>query len=67
MLIRVVRRMKINAEHHIEFTCWRAIDNTVKSCMCGRNCVEHIQELSNEITSHLVLFVKPNSAISLSF
>ncbi|WP_305462796.1 fumarylacetoacetate hydrolase family protein [Photobacterium leiognathi] len=30
----------------------------------GRNYVQHIHELGNEIPSHLVLFVKPNSAIS---
>ncbi len=30
----------------------------------GRNYVEHIHELGKQIPSHLVLFVKPNSAIS---
>ena len=30
----------------------------------GRNYVEHIQELNNEVPSEPVIFVKPNSAIS---
>ena len=30
----------------------------------GRNYVEHIQELCNEIPEEMVVFVKPNSAIS---
>jgi len=30
----------------------------------GRNYVEHIQELGNEIPEEMVIFVKPNSAIS---
>ncbi|WP_064792044.1 fumarylacetoacetate hydrolase family protein [Shewanella woodyi] len=30
----------------------------------GRNYVEHIRELNNEIPDELLLFVKPNSAIS---
>lgn len=30
----------------------------------GRNYVEHIEELNNEIPSELVVFIKPNSAIS---
>ena len=30
----------------------------------GRNYVEHIEELGNEIPSSMVLFNKPNSAIS---
>ncbi len=30
----------------------------------GRNYVEHIQELNNEIPKSMVLFMKPNSAIS---
>lgn len=30
----------------------------------GRNYVEHIQELGNEIPDEMVVFVKPNSAIS---
>ncbi|MFV7783526.1 fumarylacetoacetate hydrolase family protein [Shewanella marisflavi] len=30
----------------------------------GRNYVEHIKELNNEIPDDMVLFVKPNSAIS---
>lgn len=30
----------------------------------GRNYVEHIDELGNEVPSEMVLFVKPNSAIS---
>ena len=33
--------------------------------MCvGRNYVEHIQELGNEIPKNMVLFLKPNSAVS---
>lgn len=30
----------------------------------GRNYVEHIQELNNEVPTQAVIFVKPNSAIS---
>ncbi|NRA84966.1 MAG: fumarylacetoacetate hydrolase family protein [Gammaproteobacteria bacterium] len=30
----------------------------------GRNYVDHIAELSNEVPDHMVVFVKPNSAIS---
>lgn len=30
----------------------------------GRNYVEHIQELNNEIPSSMVVFMKPNSALS---
>lgn len=30
----------------------------------GRNYVEHIKELSNEVPENMVLFIKPNSAIS---
>lgn len=30
----------------------------------GRNYVEHIKELNNEMPEEMVLFVKPNSAIS---
>ncbi|KIO35066.1 fumarylacetoacetate hydrolase family protein [Shewanella sp. cp20] len=30
----------------------------------GRNYAEHIQELNNEVPEEMVLFVKPNSAIS---
>jgi 2-keto-4-pentenoate hydratase/2-oxohepta-3-ene-1,7-dioic acid hydratase in catechol pathway len=30
----------------------------------GRNYVEHIQELNNEVPTSMVLFMKPNSAIS---
>ena len=30
----------------------------------GRNYVEHIKELNNEVPDEMVLFVKPNSAIS---
>jgi len=30
----------------------------------GRNYVEHIKELNNEIPDHAVIFIKPNSAIS---
>ncbi|MDP8202256.1 MAG: fumarylacetoacetate hydrolase family protein [Candidatus Tenebribacter burtonii] len=30
----------------------------------GRNYVEHIKELGNEIPENMVLFIKPNSAIS---
>ncbi|WP_434086680.1 fumarylacetoacetate hydrolase family protein [Shewanella mesophila] len=30
----------------------------------GRNYVEHIQELNNDVPEQMVLFVKPNSAIS---
>ncbi len=30
----------------------------------GRNYVEHIKELGNEIPENMVLFMKPNSAIS---
>lgn len=32
----------------------------------GRNYVEHINELGNEVPDEMVLFVKPNSAISSS-
>ncbi|MGF1871848.1 fumarylacetoacetate hydrolase family protein [Photobacterium indicum] len=32
----------------------------------GRNYVEHIHELGNEVPNEMVLFVKPNSAISSS-
>ncbi len=31
----------------------------------GRNYVEHIRELNNEIPEDIVLFIKPNSSISL--
>ena len=30
----------------------------------GRNYVEHIQELNNDVPDQMVLFIKPNSAIS---
>lgn len=38
---------------------------TVSKVVCiGRNYVEHIEELGNEIPSSMVVFNKPNSAIS---
>jgi 2-keto-4-pentenoate hydratase/2-oxohepta-3-ene-1,7-dioic acid hydratase in catechol pathway len=38
---------------------------TVSKVICiGRNYVEHIEELGNEIPSSMVIFNKPNSAIS---
>jgi len=38
---------------------------TVSKVICiGRNYVEHIEELGNEIPSSMVVFNKPNSAIS---
>ena len=44
------------------------IDNRVvrpsKVVCVGRNYVEHIKELNNEVPDEMVLFVKPNSAIS---
>lgn len=30
----------------------------------GRNYVEHIKELNNEVPTSMVLFMKPNSALS---
>ncbi|HEY9189264.1 MAG TPA: fumarylacetoacetate hydrolase family protein [Sulfurovum sp.] len=40
-------------------------DLEVSKVVCiGRNYVEHIEELSNEIPSSMVIFNKPNSAIS---
>ncbi len=30
----------------------------------GRNYIEHIKELKNEIPEEMVFFIKPNSAIS---
>ena len=37
----------------------------VSKVVCiGRNYVEHIEELGNEIPSSMVVFNKPNSAIS---
>lgn len=44
------------------------IDNeahTPSKIVCiGRNYIEHIEELGNEVPSEMLLFVKPNSAIS---
>ena len=44
------------------------IDNRVvrpsKVVCVGRNYVEHIKELNNEVPDEMVLFIKPNSAIS---
>ena len=38
--------------------------NVSKVVCIGRNYVEHIEELGNEIPSSMVVFNKPNSAIS---
>jgi len=41
------------------------IDITPSKIVCvGRNYVEHIKELNNEIPDNMVIFNKPNSAIS---
>ncbi|BAJ01772.1 fumarylacetoacetate hydrolase family protein [Shewanella violacea] len=44
------------------------VDNRVlrpsKIVCVGRNYVEHIKELNNEVPDEMVLFLKPNSAIS---
>ena len=41
----------------------RAVTPSKIICI-GRNYVEHIQELNNEIPDEMVVFLKPNSAIS---
>ena len=41
----------------------RAIPSFKLVCV-GRNYVEHIKELGNEVPEEMLLFVKPNSAIS---
>ena len=41
--------------------------NPSKVVCVGRNYVEHIHELNNEIPENMVLFNKPNSAISDTF
>ena len=38
-----------------------------KIVCAGRNYIEHIKELNNEVPKRLVIFNKPNSAISSSF
>lgn len=43
--------------------CGREISPSKVVCV-GRNFVEHIKELNNEIPSSMVLFNKPNSAIT---
>ena len=41
------------------------IDTSKAKVICvGRNYVEHIQELNNEIPDNPVIFIKPNSSIS---
>jgi 2-keto-4-pentenoate hydratase/2-oxohepta-3-ene-1,7-dioic acid hydratase in catechol pathway len=41
------------------------IDTYVSKVVCvGRNYVEHIEELNNEVPQNIVFFNKPNSAIS---
>ena len=41
------------------------IEITPSKVVCiGRNYVEHIKELGNEIPKNMVLFLKPNSAVS---
>lgn len=43
------------------------IDTSKTKVICvGRNYVEHIRELNNEIPSNPVIFIKPNTAISKS-
>ncbi|QLE78393.1 fumarylacetoacetate hydrolase family protein [Francisella sp. Scap27] len=43
------------------------INTTNSKVVCvGRNYVEHINELNNEIPSNPVIFIKPNTAISKS-
>ncbi len=42
-------------------------DHFASKVVCiGRNYVEHIKELANDIPDEMVIFVKPNSAISSS-
>lgn len=44
--------------------CDKQIVVPSKVVCVGRNYVEHIKELNNEIPDHAVIFIKPNSAIS---
>ncbi len=39
----------------------------LKIVCVGRNYVEHIEELNNEVPENMVIFNKPNSSISKSF
>lgn len=40
-------------------------DHTVSKVVCiGRNYIEHIEELGNEVPENMVVFNKPNSAIT---
>ncbi|ORM39282.1 hypothetical protein A2G94_01620 [Francisella endosymbiont of Ornithodoros moubata] len=41
------------------------IDLTKSKVVCvGRNYVEHIHELNNEVPDNSVIFIKPNSSIT---
>ncbi|SQH76315.1 Fumarylacetoacetate hydrolase family protein [Shewanella benthica] len=45
-------------------TANKSVVTPSKVVCVGRNYVEHIKELNNEVPDEMVLFVKPNSAIS---
>ncbi|QIV96234.1 2-keto-4-pentenoate hydratase/2-oxohepta-3-ene-1,7-dioic acid hydratase in catechol pathway [Allofrancisella inopinata] len=45
----------------------KKIDTSKSKVICvGRNYVEHIQELNNEIPDNPVIFIKPNSSVARS-
>ncbi|WP_345977981.1 fumarylacetoacetate hydrolase family protein [Sulfurimonas sp. HSL3-7] len=44
--------------------CGDAVMTPSKVVCIGRNYVEHIEELGNEVPSSMVVFNKPNSAVS---
>lgn len=60
----------MNEKMSLDAIGWQAVicgDNNVypsKIVCVGRNYVDHIQELDNEVPDQMVVFLKPNSAIT---
>jgi 2-keto-4-pentenoate hydratase/2-oxohepta-3-ene-1,7-dioic acid hydratase in catechol pathway len=49
----------------LKFVKWEGKELCPSKIICvGRNYVEHIQELNNEVPEEPIIFLKPNSAIS---
>ncbi len=59
---------KTHVTNGLNFLKTILVDNTVvtpsKIVCVGRNYVEHVKELNNEIPDEPVIFLKPNGAIS---
>jgi len=57
--------MKSSKTNHLQQLRYLGRDITPSKIVCvGRNYVAHIHELGNDIPEEMVVFVKPNSAIS---